>query len=374
MSPRLRTALKWLGYASWAAVTFVVGVYLFFPYERLKRFVAKKLDSDGRYQVTIEDVGPAFPVGLTVTGIRIVSPPEKPKDKPGIVDVDRLVIRIGVLSLLSETRQVNVEIDALDGHIEANLESKGKARKVSLRFSGLSMKKLPGIAKAISLPMTGSLEGSGTIDIPEQGLRRAEGKFTLQCRKCTLGDGKTKVKIDFRPKHLRKRRFNPVAEQGVTLPRVRLGHFGGDIEIEKGRAMFRQFEALSPDGEAVLLGTVTLRDPFPFSNVNGYFKFKFSDDLKKREAKWGAIEKSLARGRRADKYIGFSVRGRFKDPPRFRPARYSSVERLYRDKAAGAGRTRHGRRGSRLGQRRRRALRSHRSRLAPRPPRPRVHR
>jgi len=330
MNPHLRTALKYGGYTFYGLAVFVITIYVAFPYERLKQFVAEKLDSDGRYQVTIEDVGPAFPLGLTVKGIRLVSPPEKAGEKPGVMEIDRLKFTVSIFQVFSKDKTVDVEIDALGGHIEAEVSTKGKARKMSLKFEGVSMKKLPGIAKAISLPMTGTLQGKGWIEIPEVGYRNAKGKFTLACKSCTLGDGKTKVKMDFRPEHLKKKIYDPVAAEGVTLPKVRLGRFAGDIEIERGRAMFKQFEALSPDGEAQLLGTIMLREPFPFSNVEAYFKFKFDEALKAKEAKWKAIEASLGRGKRADGWIGFSVQGRFKDPPRFRPSRYSSVERLYK--------------------------------------------
>ncbi len=336
MSPRMRKVAKYGGYVAYAVAVCVATIYIFFPYDRLKKMVAARLDSDGRYDVTIEEVGPAFPVGLTVTGIRIVSPPEKPDEKPGIVDIDRLQVTVGLFSLLSDTKEIDLEVDALGGHISAQVETQGKARKIAVQFEGVSMAKLPGIAKAISLPMTGALHGKGYIDIPEQGLRRSKGKLSIQCKSCTLGDGKTKVKIDFRPKHKRKRP-NPMADEGVTLPRVRLGRFAGDIVIENGKATFRQFEALSPDGEAILMGTITLREPFAFSNVDAYFKFKFAPELKKKEQKWQAIESSLGRGKRADGYIGFAIRGRLKDPPKFKPRRYSAVERLYKNSRGGRG-------------------------------------
>lgn len=329
MTPRVRAILTYGGYPLYALVVCIISVYVFFPYDQLKRFVIQKMDAEGRYQITIEDVGPAFPVGLTVTGIRMVSPPEKPGEKPGVMDIDRLKFRVGLFQIFSKDKTIDVEIDALGGHIEAEVATKGKARKMTLKFEGISMKKLPGIAKAISLPMTGGLHGKGWIEIPEAGYRNAKGKFTLACKSCTLGDGKTKVKMDFRPEHLKKKIADPVATEGVTLPKVRLGRFAGDIEIERGRAMFKQFEALSPDGEAQLLGTVTLREPFPFSNVDAYFKFKFDEALKTKEPRWRAIESSLGIGKRADGWIGFSIRGRFKDPPQFKPARFSTVERLY---------------------------------------------
>lgn len=340
MSPLLRKVLKYVGYSAYASFVCVMTIWLLFPYGRLKQVIREAIDSDGRYEVTIKDVGPAFPFGLEITGIKIVSPPEKKDEKPGVLKVERAKVFVSPFSMFSDTKTVSVEIDALGGHIETEVETKGKARKIKIKFSGVSMKELPGIAKAISLPMTGSFNGNGHIDIPKEGLRRADGKFTLACKGCTLGDGKTKVKMDFRPEHQRKRRPNLMATQGVTLPKVRLGRFGGDIEIKRGKATFRQFESLSPDGEAFLMGFITLREPFPFSNVDAYFKFKFDEELKTKEPKWKAIEAGLAKGRRADRYFGFSIRGRFKDPPRFRPARYSSVERHYDRKGARRGRGR----------------------------------
>lgn len=353
MNPILRKVLTYLGYSAYASIICLMTIWLLFPYERLKQMIAEAIDSDGRYEVTIQDVGPAFPFGLEITGIKIVSPPEKKGEKPGKLYVDRAKVFVSPFSIFSDTKKVSVEIDALGGHIETDVETKGKAKKIKIKFSGVSMAKLPGIAKAISLPMTGSFNGSGHINIPKEGLRRADGKFTLACKSCTLGDGKTKVKMDFQPKHLRKRRPNLLATQGVTLPKVRLGRFGGDIEIKRGKATFRQFESLSPDGEAFLLGFITLRDPFPFSNVDAYFKFKFDEGLKKREPLWIGIEGGLVKGRRADRYFGFSIRGRFKDPPRFMPARFSSVERHYDRKGS-----RRGRRRGRAGRRPRTTMRS----------------
>lgn len=346
MTPRARAAAIYGGYTLYAVTVCVISVYVFFPYDQLKRFVIQKLDAEGRYQVTIKEVGPAFPLGLTVKGIRMVSPPEKPGEKASVMEIDRLKFTVGIFQAFSKDRKVDVEIDALGGHIVAEVESKGKARKMKLKFEGISMKKLPGIAKAISLPMTGSLHGKGWFEIPEAGYRNAKGKFTLACKSCTLGDGKTKVKMDFRPDHLKKKVYDPVAAEGVTLPKVRLGRFAGDIEIERGRAMFKQFEALSPDGEAQLLGTIALREPFPFSNVDAYFKFKFDEALKSKEARWRAIEASLGVGKRADGWIGFSVKGRFKDPPQFKPARFSTVERLYDRAGRGSARGRSERGGS----------------------------
>jgi type II secretion system protein N len=329
MNPRLRSALWYGGYGVYTLAVFVIALYAFFPYSRLRRYVARQIDSDGRYDVTIDRVGPSFPLGLEISGITIVSPPEKADEKPGKLVVNRATVNLSLWSLVSSTKTITVKVEALGGKAETVVETTGKKKSIRVSFTGLSMGQLPGLAKAISLPMGGALTGSGKITIPADGMRNAEGKFTLKCKSCTVGDGKTKVKMDLRPEHLKKH-YDPVAEQGVTLPtKLRLGVFGGDIEIERGRAMFKRFEAYSPDGEAVLMGTIALREPFVMSTVDAYFKFKFDESLKTKDAKWGPIESFLIRAKRSDSQYGFSIRGRLKDPPRFLPAKFSTVERLY---------------------------------------------
>ena len=156
-----------------------------------------------------------------------------------------------------------------------------------------------------------------------------------------------------KPKFGRKRpgRYDPVREKGVTLPKIRLGRFGGDIEIKKGKAEFSQFEALSSDGEAKLIGYVLLREPILFSTVQAVFKLKFSEDFKKRKPKILGIEASMARGKRSDGLYGMCITRRLKNI-RFRPCRYSAAERG----------TRGGRGRRNLGNRRRRRGRTGRYR------------
>ncbi len=323
MSKPMRRIGKILGYGLFGLVVGILSARAAFPYERLREYLEDALSQDGRYQVSVGEVSGAFPLGVEIRDLVLVEPPERPKGKPSKLQVDRAVIRLGLLSLLTGSREVSFDVEALGGRLEGQLKASEEEKRIAFSFRHIGFGKIPGISKAIDLPMAGHVSGKVSLKLPKEGLRRASGSLEIRCTDCSIGDGKTKV----RPKFMRRPgRYDPVAEKGITLPRIRLGKFGGRVVIEKGRAEFEEFEALSPDGEAELLGWVNLRDPISFSTVQALFKFRFSEELKKRKPKIVGIEASMARGRRKDGLYGMCISGRIKRL-RFRPCQSSPVER-----------------------------------------------
>lgn len=334
MKQKMLIAAKYLGFFAFGLLIVVVTVYMAFPVERLKPMIERELSQGGRYQVTIGSLSPAFLAGITVKDLVLISPPERPKDKPDRLVIEEATVRYSVWGLIFGRSKITFSAKAFGGTIEGSTEKRKKVRYITLDVKSMDFKKTPGVAKAVDLPMKGKLSIRGNLTIPPEGLRKAEGKLTLRCAKCTIGDGKTKVKPKFGK---RPGRYDPVADKGVTLPEIKLGRFGGDIVIKNGKATFSQFEALSSDGEATLLGSLSLREPFIFSTAQILFKFKFSDEIKKQKPTTLGIESFLGQGKRSDGLFGFCFTGRLRGMiPR--PCRYSPVDK-------GGGARRGGRRG-----------------------------
>jgi len=369
MKRHIFTVGKYSGYTLFALFFIVVTTYMVFPFDRLKTLIARELTQGGRYEVSIGSVSPAFLMGITLKDVVFISPPEKPGEKKSKMEIERATVKFGIFSLLKDSPDVSFDVEAFGGRIQGETQKIKKTRKIKVDFEDISFKQIPGISKAIDLPMAGSVTGRGNIKIPPEGYRMMEGKLTLNCKNCSIGDGKTLVK----PKFARQRpgRYNPVADKGVTLPKIRLGRFGGDINIKKGKAEFSQFEALSPDGEAKLIGYVMLREPIIFSTVQAVFKLKFSEEFKKRKPKIMGIEASMARGKRDDGLYGMCITRRLKNL-RFKPCRFSAAERGKGRGPAGrfGGRTRGrtGRRPPTTGRRKRPVPPAPRRKRPPRPP------
>jgi hypothetical protein len=82
--------------------------------------------------------------------------------------------------------------------------------------------------------MTGRLNATGTLEMPPEGMRLADGNFDISCKNCVVGDGKAKVKAAFVqvPNNPGSAAW---AKEGFTLPPLSLGQFSGGVDIKKGK-------------------------------------------------------------------------------------------------------------------------------------------
>ena len=154
----------------------VISSYMAFPFERLKHVIARELAQGGRYDVTIQDVSPAFLLGVTLEGVKLVSPPEKPKGKASKMFIKSATVKFGLFSLMAGEPEVSFDLEAFGGRIEGETQKKDGTRRIAIAFEDVAFKKLPGIAKAIDLPMGGRVTGRGKIKVPREGYRKMGGQ------------------------------------------------------------------------------------------------------------------------------------------------------------------------------------------------------
>ena len=198
------------------------------------------------------------------------------------------------------------------GNIDFGVTVKDKVRHIKLAFNSISLAQLTGQGGKTGLPLKGTVEGSGKISKGPGGVSGVTGELAFRCNQCAIGGTRVQIK-PIRP-------GGPPLHGGVGIPTLRLGKMGCRIVIAHGRAAFKDCKARSDDLELVLSGSVRLRDPFRFSTMDGYLTFRLTDDVKRREPKWVALEVVLTRGRRDDGFFGFSIRGRLSEL-RVRPSR-----------------------------------------------------
>src|SRR5213078_691810 len=98
------------------------------------------------------------------------------------------------------------------------------------------------IKAALNLPLTGTLKLDLEVASSTGRYAESNGAISFTCASCVLGDGKSPLRVE----------GNPFLAGGLTLPRVRLGDFGGHVAIEKGTAKLQGVEAKSPDGDVAL--------------------------------------------------------------------------------------------------------------------------
>lgn len=300
--------LKYGGYSLFGSFVFFLTFWMFMDWSLIKERVERELSKVSGYTVTIGDFN--LGVGsITLKDMLFVSNPEKPDEKPTKFRVSSLEIKSSIMKLANGNQNLSFIMNAMGGNVSGSFSQQEEEKVFSIKISSVKVSEIPGMKSFITLPMVGRISGGGEIKIPKVGFRRSNGKFDITCANCVIGDGKTKVKATFlaNPKNKASAKWSA---EGVTFPPMNLGKFAGNIEIKNGTANFNDFIASSKDGEAELGGNIKLRDPLKNSMADLYFKFKFSEEAKKKNDSLEAIELSLyQKGKRADGYFGIVING-----------------------------------------------------------------
>ncbi len=301
-SDKLRRLRRSVLYALFGLAVFIGALYMSFPSERAKQ-VAIRVAAAKDLDVEIGSAAPAFGLGVVFHDIHVRTRPAT--GKPTRFTIESARVALSPWSLLSSTKSFTVSVDAFGGHIEMAQTGVPSGKKgpfeLEVKARGVKMSELPGVRETLNIPLSGTAKLDLKIASASGKLAEAEGEATFSCDGCVVGDGKTPLKIA----------GNPFLAGGLTLPRLRLGDFGGHVSIQKGVAKLQEIGGRSPDGEVALEGEIALHDPLPLSTLNAYLRFKLSDAfLKQAGAVQTILQMAGAAGRRPDGFYGMRLSGR----------------------------------------------------------------
>ena len=258
------------------------------------------------YDLEIGTAGPSFPFAISFTEIRVRSRAPSSGGKPIQTRFDSAQVALLPL-FLSKGRAMEMSLSGLGGRVEISTRSEKKGPfHYQVQAESINMAQLPGAREALNLPLTGTLELTFRLDSTTGNFADAKGELAFKCGACSVGDGKTPIKIGG---------GNPFLSAGLTLPRVRLGELSGRAAVDKGVAKLQGIQAKSPDAELTLEGEVALRDPLAYSTIRAYLRFKLGDALLKASPTIASVlQMAAAPGKRPDGFYGLALGGTFQMP------------------------------------------------------------
>ncbi|HEX2570243.1 MAG TPA: type II secretion system protein GspN [Polyangia bacterium] len=311
----LRRAAKWVGYPAFVLAVMIASFYLALPRDRIKERLETTASGALNADVSIETLGLTFFTGpgLDAEGIVVRTRPTGfppggaagANDKPQRYVVDEVVVHPNLLDLIRKRIGGRLTAQLAGGTVRLRGSMDADETEASLEAHGLGLGQVPGVARAIGLPVEGMLDATGEVKLPKGLAAQAAGQLDILCEGCVVGDGKAKLVVP----------GDPLLSQGLTFPRLKLGRVQGSIVIEKGRATVKDLHARSSDVELALEGYIELRDPLPFSVLHLYLRFKPSQALVQREPTMELMSNVLgSRARRPDGFLGLSITGTFQTP------------------------------------------------------------
>jgi type II secretion system protein N len=111
----------------------------------------------------------------------------------------------------------------------------------------------------VGLPLSGSLSGHISLDIPEGNVTKAEGVVDLSAEDLVLGDGKAKI------------------QNTIALPELHMGAFVLKAQVSSGRLKIDECTAQGRDLDLALSGSIRLRPKLENSVADLELKFSFTE-------------------------------------------------------------------------------------------------
>ncbi len=177
----------------------ITGIFLYFlfPSDTLKTYLAYRLSQGNPdVTVTIDRISPVIPPGISLYNVAIAH------QNKTLVDLERLKLMPGILSLFSDKTTVNFKGYLNDGTISgrAELDGPSAAQEVTCdgRISGLQVEGIPALQRLPADKIAGVLNGNFTL--ANVGSNRSmTGNLTLSKSKIELKKAVFNVKsLEFR--------------------------------------------------------------------------------------------------------------------------------------------------------------------------------
>jgi type II secretion system protein N len=298
--PWARRAGRYAGYPLFGLLVFLTVLYLSMPWTRVRDRVESDAQTAG-WDIRIGSLGPAFLFGVKARDVVLRTHPANPQEKPLRLVFDQVVAHPGIIGLITRHPSVGFWLGAFGGEVEGHYSDSGD---VEARLTGraLDLGQIPGLESATRLPLAGVVKVDVDLALPKGRFSEAGGEATLECKGCSVGDGKAKVPLG----------NNSFFSEGLTVPKIGLGNVEGKITVDRGTAKIASLETHSADLDLKVEGDVTLRDPPNFSSVNVCVAFRPTQALIKRDPKFEVLSQApdLQNAKRPDGYYTVRMSGR----------------------------------------------------------------
>ena len=295
-----KVILKWTGYVAFALVCYAIFLFYTFPVDTVLGSALAEAEKSGWRIETQSAQTTLFPPGILLKNVTLTNLKAGADASP--IPLAEVGLSGPLWSLSGTSPAASFHLGLAGGSIDGSFELNQAAKSLTLDASidDLSIKQLPGVSDTVPVPMNGRMSGDIDMVWNTQDSSKSTGTMTLSIEKGVIGP----------------------ADQPLKLPKVNLGDFEGEIDIERGVATIRQWKSESDDAEIEIIGNVRLNRQPNRSRPNMTYRFKLSKKLAEDPTLKTVL--TIANPAKAeDGFYYYKLTGTF-DHPSFKPSKYSS--------------------------------------------------
>ena len=294
MNLKLTVRQRRAGYVLFALLAFVVALRETLPAEALRERLVMEAAARG-WQVSIDQIGPAGLIGVSMRSIRLES-------REGLrIPLDRLDATLRLWPLFLGRRGIAFDVRLFGGRVRGFVEQSRKGPRVSAEVAGVDLSQALPLRRATGLDLAGVVEGGFDLALDEREPTASAGRVDLRVKEAALNGGEL-----------------PVMGGALTLPKVVLGQVTAEGAVKDGKLTFARLDAkgqdLSLEGDGLYL---VLQPRLLFAPIFGKARLKVEEGF---WAKGGMasrrplLEAALAQARGKDGSYGFQIFGTLSQP------------------------------------------------------------
>ena len=280
----LKKVFRKLAYPLYFFVVFLVAFYWTFPLDKMKWFVAQKMEEGlaGNPEqpwlipprVQISGMNFWWISGVALNDV--VLQPGSHSDTPASKwEFDTLKLRVGMFSTLLGSPKMEFDSQFYGGRARGafKLDPKGGVSQFWLEMSNINLAAVTGMDS--KLPVKGYLNLDADFNLGQDVAKDGKGSLSFSFKPLALGPGVLELPMP--------------GMAGLTLPRIDLGEFSGKFLLKDGKGKTENFKMAGGKIEIGLDLDVELKKNLLFSPLNGSGWFRVDPQFIAANPNMGAI-------------------------------------------------------------------------------------
>ena len=284
--------LRIIGLVAFFLFSFIVGLYVTFPWNVLKDRIAIQISEATGWGVEAESLEPSWLTGVRIEGLKL-EPPEAAEP----VILDEVVARARLLSFLTGGMGVSAWLPLGQGELDVTLAKGSKETLVRAKAVAVELGMVPGFAALTGLPLSGQLDLDADVTLDQKDVAASSGQVKLSGTDLELGEG------------------GKVAN--FPVPALRLGNLDWEMDIEKGKIELPQQQMRGGDVDLDVEGTIDLATPIERTTLNLNVSFRPTPEYLEENGLIKALLNNINRAKGSDGFYTYAITGSVKHPRPF---------------------------------------------------------
>jgi type II secretion system protein N len=284
--------LRIVGLVAFFLFSFVVGLYVTFPWNTLKDRIAIQISEATGWEVEAKSLEPSWLTGVRIEGLKL-EPPEV--SEPLVLD--EVVARARLLSFLTGGMGVSAWLPIGQGELDVTLAKCSEETLVRAKANAVELGMVPGFAALTGLPLSGQLDLDADVTLDQKDAAESSGRVKLSGTNLELGEG------------------GKVAN--FPIPALRLGNLDWEMDIDNGKIELPQQQMRGGDVDLDVEGTIDLATPIERTTLNVNVSFRPTPEYLEENGLIKALLNNINRAKGSDGFYTYAITGSVKHPRPF---------------------------------------------------------